>query len=257
MSVRRIARGRGHVYELDGRRTPGVTTIIDSLAKPALVGWAAKTVANAAIDRWDELVALKPSERFETLRTAAWEDRNTMAVRGQDVHEALRILQTDPAGVEVRDELQPFLDAYDRFDREWQPRELLVEGVVGNRTFRYAGTCDLVADLADGARWLLDWKTGGSGIYPEVALQLAGYRHAEHYVDADGAEQPMPAVDRCGALWLRDDGTYDLFPVDVTDETFELFVYLRQLHDFQKAERSAVIGDALAPPVPSEQEVAT
>jgi hypothetical protein len=251
--LRRIQRGRGHVYDVDGVRVPGVTTITDSLAKPALVGWAAKTVAGVAIDRWDELVPLKPSERFELLRTAAWEDRNTMAVRGQDVHAALHALQTDPAGVVEREELVPFLDAYDRFDGEWKPREILVEAVVGSRAFRYCGTCDLVADLADGARWLLDWKTGGSGIYPEVALQLAGYRYAEVALDADGNETPMPAVDRCGALWLRDDGSYDLYPVEVDEGTFELFVYLRQLHDFQKAERGTVIGDVLAPPVPNEE----
>ena len=52
-------------------------------------------------------------------------------------------------------------------------------------------------------RWLLDLKTSRSGVYGETALQLAGYRFAEVYVDSGGVEQPMPEVDRCAVVWVR------------------------------------------------------
>ena len=54
------------------------------------------------------------------------------------------------------------------------------------------GTLDLVAKLADGQTWLLDWKTGGKGIFREAALQLCAYRNADFYVDGNGDEQPCP-----------------------------------------------------------------
>ena len=86
------------------------------------------------------------------------------------------------------------------------------------------GTLDLVADLADGQRWLLDWKTTASGIWPESALQLAAYRNADFYIDDNGDEQPMPPVDQAGCVWLSADG-YDLIPVDAGPDTFRSFRY--------------------------------
>ena len=80
-------------------------------------------------------------------------------------------------------------------------------------------------------RGLLDIKTTRSGIYGETALQIAAYRNAEFYLDADGEEQPMPAVDACGAIWVRADG-YDLIPVDASPTTFRTFLYVQQVAKF-------------------------
>lgn len=110
------------------------------------------------------------------------------------------------------------------------------------------GTLDLVAELADGSLWLLDWKTGASGIFPESALQLAAYQRAEHYIGPDGEEKPMPQVDRCGCVWLRADG-YDLVPVDTDDNTFRTFLYAQQVARFAKAPRETYVHEALTPPV--------
>ena len=249
-ATRRIAHGRGHRYELDGERALGVTTATDKgVAKPNLVRWAARSVAGYALDHWTELEEMKPSERLRILEGAPWAERDEAAVRGRDVHTLVERLAAGEE-VEIPEPLVGHVDSYLKFVQDWRPKEILVEATVVNRTTRYMGTLDLIADLADGLRWLLDWKTGASGIWPETALQLSAYRHAETYLTDDG-EEPLPAVDRCGALWLRADG-YDLIPVQAGLDEFRRFQYAQQIAMFVELPREAVIGEALTPPALEE-----
>jgi hypothetical protein len=230
---------------LDGEKVDSVTTVIgDGIPKPALVGWAANTTAGYAVDNWDELSGLGVAERLRTLEKARWNVTKAATARGTDVH---KLAQRLAAGEEVQvpEPLTGHVDAYLQFVEDWQPREILVEVPVFNRAQRYAGTLDLIADLADGNRWLLDLKTSGSGIWPETALQASAYRNAEFYLDADGREQPMPPVDFCGAVWLRADG-YDLHPVEADARAFRVFLYARQVAAFAKAPREEWVHEALS-----------
>ena len=245
--TRRITRGRGHVYELDGRGVPGVTKVLgEGFPKPALINWAATATAGAAVDRWDELAAMTPSERLRVLERARFQVSGEASVRGQDVHDLVDRLARGE-GVEPSEELAPYVDSYLAWVEEWKPREILSEAVVVNRSARYMGTLDVIADLVDGKRWLLDWKTGAKGPFPEVGLQLAAYRYAETFVDVDGREQTLPQVDACGVLWLRSDGC-DLLPVRAELAEFRCFQYAQALARFREQPREAVIGDALVPP---------
>lgn len=245
--TRRVNRGRGHSYYLDAAKADGVTWIISNgVPKPALVNWAANVTADYCTDRWDELTELKPSERNARLRRARWEETDKAARRGTEVHGYAHRLA---AGEEVAppDELVGHVDAYLKFTDEWQPREIVVEAVVANRRHNYMGTLDLIAELADGKVWLLDWKTGGKGIYAESALQLAAYANAEFIVGPDGAEQPMPNIQAAGCVWLRADG-YDLVPVDAGDAAFRTFLYAQQIAHFTDQPPEVVVGGALIPP---------
>jgi len=232
---------------MDSEKADGVTWVVgNGVPKPNLIGWAANETAGYAVDHWEELGEMTPSKRLELLKRSRFASRDTAAVRGTAVH---ALAQTLAAGeiVDVPEELVGHVDAYLAFADEWAPVELLTEVVCGNRKYRYMGTLDLVAVLNDGKRWLLDWKTSASGIWPESALQLSAYRYAEWYLDGDGVEQPMPEVDACGCVWLRADG-YDLVPVDASPETFTTFLYAQQLARFQAMPREAVVGEALRPP---------
>jgi hypothetical protein len=111
---------------------------------------------------------------------------------------------------------------------EWRVRPVLVETVVAHRRYGYCGTLDLVADVPHlGKRWLLDLKTGRSGIYPETALQLAAYAHAEVCI-VDGQEQPMVPVDAGAAVHVRADG-YDVVPLDIGADVFNTFRHVMWL----------------------------
>jgi hypothetical protein len=245
--TRRVSRGKGHSYFLDGDRALGVTTALgDGFPKPALIGWAANATRDYAVDHWDELAQVGPAERIKRLSKARYEDRDEAGNAGTQVH---RLALQLAAGEEVTppEPLIGHVDSYLRFVEQWQPVEWLHEVVVINRRFRYMGTLDLITELGDGQTWLLDWKTARSGVFAENALQLAGYRNCETYIGADGAEHPLPTVDACGVVWLRADG-YDLIPVEAGPEEFRIFLYALGIARWRDAE--SVVGEALDAPTP-------
>src|SRR6516165_6140444 len=96
--TRRIDRGRGHSYLLDGEPVDGVTTIIgDGIPKPALVNWAANTTAAYAVDHWEELAHLGVAQRLRTLEKSRYETLKAAAGRGTDIHKlAQRLAAGEP-----------------------------------------------------------------------------------------------------------------------------------------------------------------
>ena len=250
-ATRRITRGRGHTYLMDGQQADGVTWIIgQGVPKPNLITWAANETAGYAVNHWDELAEAGPAERLRTLERARFASRDGPGERGTAVHQLAHRLAAGE-DVQVPEPLVGHVDAYLAFVEDWRPSEILAETVVGNRKHRYMGTLDAVAHLGDTQVWLLDFKTAASGIWPEAALQLSAYRNAEFYLDADGNEHPMPQVDVAGCVWLRADG-YDLIPVNTDPETFRVFLYAQQVAHFGSQPRETYVGDQLAHPERSE-----
>lgn len=264
--IKRRNYGRGHGYTIDGQKVPGVTTIIgNGLPKPALMGWAAKTIAEYVADRLDQdgdhviadqLVGdlgelartkskqwpdkLSRTKVAELLKGIHYEDRDQAAKRGTEVHGIAERLASGEE-VDVPEPLTGHVDAYLQFLDDWQPTDALLEFVGGNLTHRYSGTGDMIATLIDGKRWLLDIKTSRSGPFGEVALQLAGYRYFEHVL-IDGEVVPMPEVDRCGVIWVRADG-YDLIPFEAGPAEFRQLLYVRQVGDWLDAQNPRNGGD--------------
>lgn len=245
--TRRVNRGGGHSYFLDGESAFGVTRAIgEGYPKPALIGWAFNTARDYVVDHWDELSPLSTSKRIKAIDAARYADRDLAGKAGRMIHTLAERL-TRGEEVDVPEHLMGHVDAYLRFVDEWEPRELLAEAVVLNRRFNYMGTLDMIGVLeAYGPeRWLIDYKSTRSGVFSENACQLAGYRFAETYLDDEGLEQPLPTVDRTAVLWLRADG-YDLIPVRAGAEEFRIFLYALGIARFR--EDDEIVGEALAPP---------
>ena len=200
---------KSHRYKLDGQWVPGVTTLIGKgLPKPAIPYWAAKTVAEWVADNPDLTDDLKrmggrgPAVAF--LKELPWQKRDEAAIRGTDVHAlAERIVHGEP--VDVPEHLAGHVSGYVDWLDSTGLEPLLTERPVASRQWRYAGTFDLIGKL-DGRLWLLDVKTS-SGVYGSTALQLTAYGNAEFYLDTDGTEQPLPAVERYGVLHVTEYGT--------------------------------------------------
>ncbi len=231
--IRRVNVGRNHTYTLDGVKADGVTTLIGKgLPKPALPNWSARCVAEYVADA-DEatLAALRALGRepmVKALKEVPWAQRDAAAARGTEVHTlAERLIMGEE--VDVPEELAGHVKAAVDFMDDWKVRPIITEAVVGNRRWRYAGTFDLVADVPGRGRAIIDYKTSRSGIFPETALQLAAYRHADSFLSM-GVELPMAELQiDCGlAVWLRADG-YDVIPLNCDDSVFQSFLYVAQV----------------------------
>lgn len=249
---RRVDRGRWHDYSLDGRKLPGVTTIINkAVPKPALIDWSSRVAAEWAVDHIDVLERLGRDAAVDTIKTESRRRNDAAKMRGTDVH-ALAQRVAEGQEVHVPDDLVGYLDAYLTFWHDWHVEPIVVEASCVNRRWYYAGTFDLLARLAGREiPDMIDVKTG-ERVYRETCLQIAAYRHAEHWLDSAGVEQPMPATGGGYALLLDPGGTYELVPVESGDEMFAVFLHAAYVAAFvdRKGDDDPV-GLPLAPPAPA------
>lgn len=218
MSTRLTVSRAGHAYALDGSRIPSVTTITGKLDKPALKWWAAKEAATWAATHRDAVDVLGEDEWIKQATAAHNRTRKLKADHGTDVHAYTRAVTRGEA-VDVPDDLADEVRQAVKFMDAWGVQEIAAERPCFNTAWRYGGTFDLLARMADGNTWLLDWKTG-TGPYPEWSLQGVGYASCDTYQDDDGNDQPMPTVDRVGFVMLSPAG-WDLVPVIAWDKPTE------------------------------------
>lgn len=246
---RRKDTAKGHHYvDATGLRVPGVTTILKALPKDALINWAGSATADAAVNRWDELAAMPPAARLKILQKARYEDKDTAANRGTEVHHAAEDLIAGKK-VDVPDDVAGHVEACARFLDDFQFSPELVEYSVASHRHGYAGQGDWIATvripssarvpeswrryLGEEVRILGDWKTNRSGIFAETALQDAAYRYADVLI-GENAGVAVPQVDECAAVHLRADGSYGFVPLLVTPELFRTFLYVHQVFLWQK-----------------------
>lgn len=219
---------------------------------PQLVNWNARVPAETAFDKIKTLQAfVEDGDRdgaVKWLMESRWQKSSTAATRGTDVHRAAEqiALGHEP---EVEPHIRPYVDQYVGLLERHEPRFLLAEAPVYNVTQHYAGTTDGIMEL-DGRPLIFDIKTTDKDLdaksrppYPEVALQLAAYAHAElvgllsekrevnysrYYVfDPNGNHEPMPPVDGAVCIVVS---PFDcrLIPVCIDDEVFRVFLHVRE-----------------------------
>jgi hypothetical protein len=259
MSSRLVFSAGRHTYALDGVRVPGVTTVIGKATdKPALVYASAKEAAIWAAANVEALDILGPDQWIRQAAGAPRAVWNGKANRGTLLHDAARQLvngdpltPVGPEGTRWPDDVIRSAEQLARFMDEWDAQPVVAERPVFHDQHGWAGTLDLVADLRDGQRWLLDYKTGETGIYPKDALQLAAYRHATHVqvLTEDGlADIPMPKVDRAACIWVRPEG-YELRPVRSDDLAYSIFLAMLPVARWQDWPREESVGEPV--PVPA------
>lgn len=253
MRLERRNYGNGHGYKLDGRKVPGVTTIIGVLDKPALVDWAARESAAYAVENWDELSGLRLADRMARIEKARWAQNKRATVRGTRIHWMGEQLARGRA-VDVPDELRGPVQAYARFYDRWDFATLAAEAPCAHTGYQYAGTLDTIVRSHRLGVAMLDIKTGG--VWPEVSLQLAAYRHCD-LIQVDGKETAMPDLDGCYVAHVLDDDV-ELLPVEADREVWRWFLYARELYEWkQRTDRKS---DDYAPPIgdalhPEQQEI--
>lgn len=244
-----------HRYRLDGAWVPGVTTLIkDGLPAKQLMYWSARTVAEYVADHPDEVEAFRRAGRrpmVNALKEVPWEKRDVAGIKGSEIH-ALAEKLVHGEEVQVPEHLADYVDSCVDFLNEWKVRPLIVERPVAHRAHWWAGTPDLFGIVADGRTVLWDYKTG-SGIYESYAYQMVAYSRAEFYLDDDGQEKPIPAVDLCAGVHLRQDG-YSVIPIEGDyDQIYKEFRHIAYVAAAGKRARGTkttpgYVGQPLDPP---------
>jgi len=237
---RRIDRGKGHSYKSpNGDRLPGVTTITGVIRNEAFTIAAADKVAAWAGDEKETFVDMTPSQVTAAGKRYYRDHRFDAATRGQTIHQHAADL-LDGKDVDVPEEDLAVVDQFLSFAKDWEVDPQAVECPVVSILGGYMGTFDFLG-FARGRPALLDWKTGASGVWPETALQLAAYRHADFYVAPDGSEVVMPDVDLVAAVWLQDD-SYEVVEVDASRDVWSTFLHCREVLRFTERDRWDVVG---------------
>jgi hypothetical protein len=235
-----------HVYTLAGERVPGVTTCTGVLAKPALYGWYAEQAASWAANNPDQLTALGHQDFIAMAKAAPNRVRDAAGGVGRDLHAHAEKLASTGEAPDVPDsDLAMVVQAADFLDA-MGAQTVVAERAVYHDTFRYAGRLDLIAEIR-GSIWLLDFKTGASGVWPEMALQQSAYRFATHMQGAtpDADDEEMPPISHVGIVWIRPDG-WQLVPVKADRDTWQAFLATIPLYRFLGQRKEATVGAPVA-----------
>lgn len=221
--------GRGHGYKLDGIKVAGVTTVIDTLDKPALRRWYADQAAARAVNEWDYLSTLPVTDRLTYIKDGPKDTVRAAALRGTQIHDLGEKLAHGEE-VDVPDEHRGPVEAYARFLDLWDVETIATETPLCHTVYGYAGTADQWARIGrrDNAVCLLDVKTG-KGVYSETGLQLAAYRYSDLIQPEKGVEIATPSVDLVYVAHVLPD-TVQMLPVVADKAVFRMFLYLLQVH---------------------------
>lgn len=255
------SKGRTYGLELpppDGHKIVwSVTTIIGGgLPKPALVPWGMKTVAEYAVGNYKRLYAMCQAAEGDDeamyqvvawLKGSPYREREKKADLGTLLHELAEAKALERPLPAITPDVAPLYAQYQRFVKEWHPEFEMAEATVFNLRESYAGTLDAIVRM-NGRRLLLDWKTG-KDIYPEAALQLAAYAHAEAVYLAPGVTAPLPEIDGAVAVNITAD-TYRVVPVEIGEPVWRSFRYVRECFRFMEEISKGVLGEPWPAPVP-------
>lgn len=249
-----------------------VTTLIGAgVPKEALVGWAARTVAEYAVNEregWLPLAERDPEEAINLLKGIHRRRKGKAADRGNEIH---KVAEAYALGIEPPKSDLPHVEQFRRFLADHSPEYVMSEAPVYNPEYRYAGTLDAIA-MIGGKRCILDIKTtdklwaapGMKPPYPEVALQAVAYARAK-WVGLDPAEMrthrggkryylwnpagrndPMPEIEGAYALALGPDW-YNLVPLRIDDEVWRAFLAVREVARWKLDVSRRVLGPPVEP----------
>lgn len=238
-----------HEYLIDGKKATGVTTIIGVLAKPALIGWAAKMateyirehVAYAIPGEDGGFWAIKPSV-VEEAKSAHTKKKEAAGTHGTSSHEMVETWITmclDHAGGAPKlvfgEEVIPAeIDVFGRWAIENVDHFLFSERQMYNKDLFIAGTADFAYIGKDGKKYMADFKTS-SGIYGvDYFLQVSAYKML---AEAEGDE----LYDGMTIVRLGKDGKFEVQKLYEYETYKEAFLACLTLYRAQASIKELVI----------------
>ncbi len=172
-----------HVYTFDGTPVAGVTSILKTINKPALIQWAASMAANHVKANWREGMSKADVDLLcKQAATAHNKFRDTAAGIGTEVHAVVEAyMKGKPVPQISSDEALNACNAFLDWKSKHDIKPIANEQILFSKQWWYAGTADIFAEI-DGQVTIADIKTS-SGIYPEMFMQIAAYTNALEEMD--------------------------------------------------------------------------
>jgi hypothetical protein len=174
---------------------------------------------------------------------------------GSEAHDLFeRMIRGERVGYVSRD-MDPYKRHFGEFLDAVQPELVRAEDVAWSDTHQYAGSFDGILRIRlneDGkpdpsgepALVVADWKTG-KNTYPDVALQMSAYAHADKVIAPDGTEEPMPDLDGAVVLHITPDVcAFKPVRIDKSD-VFAQFLHLRETFEWDRRVSKTVLGDPI------------
>lgn len=192
-----------------------VTTVLSVIDKPALVYWFGKEVFNAVVLNPELL-----SDEREALR-APYKINKKAKLRGTAVH---KLVEEYKGGNKVDPESSEFAGYYNAYKDWYDSMKFTVldhERTVLSHEHRFAGTLDMLIQLPNGEKMIVDIKTG-KDIYDEVALQLSAYKLA---LFEEGV-----VVSKTAVLLLGEDGSYKF---EIMEYVPDVFLATKELYEWK------------------------
>ena len=247
---------RFYVDPVSGVKVPSVTSIVGCLPKRALQFWRGKMVAECAVEDFGVLADFvskgNTSAAIDHLKRAPDRSSGVAAKTGSDVHGLCEQIAKGEHVCRVHPDLQAFVNQYRQFIVDFEPGYLEIEATAWSETYGYAGTLDFIATVGNEVV-ITDIKTGKSGAWPEVALQLSAYANADYLINAAGERRPLPQIDAAAVLTVRPDG-YQLIPIRLGDDVFDTFKALIEVSKWEHDVGKTVIGKTPVTPLNTETE---
>jgi hypothetical protein len=204
-------------YLLDGNELESVSSIVDTMDKPALVRWAedhgARGGAKAAL--LGELDGVPDEEilgKVISLGLGATNMRDEAADRGTAIHLAgEKLANGDPLKLgEYPLEWRGWIKGLAGAWLELGLSPLEVEQIVCHKKLGYAGRPDFVGIDRDKRRVLVDYKSGKGKVYDSAHFQTRLYEMARI---ASGHEE----VDRIVIVGVNEDGSHQIVDCEIDD----------------------------------------
>lgn len=202
--------GHQKYYTTEGVLVPGVTTILNLLAKPALIDWAWKL----GIKGKDYRAVRDNAGDTGTIAHLLCEcdmqgEKPDLTIYSQALVEKAKV------------SFMAFLD----FKKNNNIVPIKNELQLVSDTLLYGGTIDCYCEL-NGHKTLLDFKTS-SGFYPEMRLQLAAYKNL--------LEENGCPVEKVHLLRIdKDNGEFTDHTINTLDREFDMFKALRKVYEFKQ-----------------------
>lgn len=223
---------------------PSITNITGMMNEDFLPGYYAKLVAEHAVENLDQLRyqvdKFGPQIAVGALK-AVPSQPNANAAIGDEIHAAIddwcKNPDNEPTFTTVT--AAHMYEQWLNFVKKYPVKILKSEFTIWSYKYGYAGTGDLLWELPDGTRGIVDTKSGNN-VYPKVAMQTSALAHGDVIIDNFGNEEPMIPTQFQNVMHIRP-RSVKLYELQHTDRAFKAFLACRQLFEWKSLYKEETI----------------